>query len=234
MFEAHQQNFVHFISHEVKGWLTKNQAAFAAIAQGDLGDVPEEVRKLAEHALEDTRKGVSTLSNILNAHSLSSGAVIYNKEPFDIKPVMMEIVERRNRMLRSKQLVLKLSVDNKPCIVVGDMAQIRDHVLRNLIDNSIEYTKRGIINISVMNQSQKVIISVKDSGVGISASDMKNLFTQGGRGKNARKIKSHSTGFGLYIAKQIVDAHDGRIWAESEGEGKGSAFYVEFQDKTMV
>ena len=56
----------------------------------------------------------------------------------------------------------------------------------------------------------------------------KHLFAEGGRGKDSIKVNVHSTGYGLYIAKQIVEAHKGRIWAESEGAGKGSTFYVEF------
>jgi two-component system sensor histidine kinase VicK len=58
---------------------------------------------------------------------------------------------------------------------------------------------------------------------------MLRLFTEGGRGKKAIKINSHSTGYGLFIAKQIVDSHHGRIWAKSKGEGKGSGFFVEFE-----
>ena len=70
--------------------------------------------------------------------------------------------------------------------------------------------------------------SVKDSGVGITPEDMKNLFTEGGHGKESIKTNVHSTGYGLYIAKRVVEAHGGKIWAESEGEGKGSRFVVEF------
>jgi signal transduction histidine kinase len=73
------------------------------------------------------------------------------------------------------------------------------------------------------------LLSVKDSGIGITDEDKKNLFTEGGRGRNAIKTNVNSTGYGLYIAKQIVDAHGGRIWAESEGQGKGSTFYVELK-----
>ena len=65
------------------------------------------------------------------------------------------------------------------------------------------------------------------AGVGISNEDKPHLFTEGGRGKESLKVNVHSTGYGLYIAKQIVETHKGRIWAESDGAGKGSAFFVE-------
>jgi signal transduction histidine kinase len=81
--------------------------------------------------------------------------------------------------------------------------------------------------VSLEKKRSKAIFSVKDSGIGISKEDMKNLFKQGGRGKNSLKIDTHSTGYGLYIARKIIEAQKGRIWAESEGEGKGSTFFVE-------
>ncbi len=68
---------------------------------------------------------------------------------------------------------------------------------------------------------------MKDTGFGITAEDKKNLFTEGGRGKDSVKVNVDSTGYGLYSVKLIVDAHKGKVWAESEGEGKGSQFYVE-------
>ena len=73
----------------------------------------------------------------------------------------------------------------------------------------------------------KILFSVKDTGVGLSKEDKERLFTEGGKGKNSQKVNVDSTGFGLFIAKSIIEAHNGRIWAESEGEGKGSEFWVE-------
>ncbi|MDE2218039.1 MAG: HAMP domain-containing histidine kinase [Patescibacteria group bacterium] len=72
-----------------------------------------------------------------------------------------------------------------------------------------------------------MLFSVKDTGVGLSQEDKEKLFTEGGKGKNSQKVNVDSTGFGLFIAKNIVEAHGGKVWAESEGEGKGSEFWVE-------
>jgi len=77
-------------------------------------------------------------------------------------------------------------------------------------------------------KSKHFRFSVKDNGIGITPEDMKNLFTEGGHGKESIKTNVHSTGYGLYIAKKIIEAHGGRIWAESDGDGKGSVFFVEF------
>ncbi len=114
-------------------------------------------------------------------------------------------------------------------MVKADADQLSEHVLRNLIENSIAYTPTGNITVSLEKNASKkmVIFSVKDTGVGINDEDKKQLFTEGGRGKDSTKINVHSTGYGLYIAKSIVVAHEGTIHAYSDGNGKGSRFVVE-------
>ena len=99
-------------------------------------------------------------------------------------------------------------------------------MVRNLIDNAIKYTPAGAIHIE-LSDGVTVRFAVQDSGIGITPEDMAHLFTEGGHGKDSIKTNVHSTGYGLFIAKQIVEAHGGKIWAESEGQGKGSRFIVE-------
>jgi signal transduction histidine kinase len=97
-----------------------------------------------------------------------------------------------------------------------------------LIDNSISYTPTGSIGVSLKKESNKIILTVKDTGVGITDEDKKHLFTEGGHGKDSQKVNVHSTGYGLFITKSIVEAHGGTVRAESEGQDKGSTFTVEF------
>jgi signal transduction histidine kinase len=118
----------------------------------------------------------------------------------------------------------------------GDMEQLRQ-VFKNLIENSIKYTPRGSVTVrltqSVADSAAdhtampKIVFSVRDTGVGLTDEDKKLLFTQGGRGKDSLKVNVESTGYGLFIARGIVEAHHGRIWAESEGRDKGATFSVE-------
>jgi signal transduction histidine kinase len=82
--------------------------------------------------------------------------------------------------------------------------------------------------VSLEKKDGKILFSVKDTGIGLTPEDKKNLFTEGGRGKDSVKFNVDSTGYGLYSVKLIVEAHGARVWAESEGAGKGSEFFVEF------
>jgi len=81
--------------------------------------------------------------------------------------------------------------------------------------------------VGIERKGEKILFSVKDHGIGLTSEDKKILFTEGGRGKDSVKVNVDSTGYGLYTVKLVVDSHKGRVWAESEGPGKGSQFYIE-------
>ncbi|HUO56506.1 MAG TPA: HAMP domain-containing sensor histidine kinase, partial [Candidatus Paceibacterota bacterium] len=138
-------------------------------------------------------------------------------------------VEHLKPAAEEKKLKVTTSIAwEVPCKINGDEVKIRDHVVRNIIDNAIKYTLSGSIHVEVLKVGDIARLVVQDSGVGITDEDKKRLFTEGGHGKDSIRINVHSTGYGLFIAKQVVDAHNGKIWAESEGEGKGARFIVEF------
>ena len=223
-----QENLLHFISHEIKGYLTKSEAGFAGIVEGDYGTISEQLTGMAKGALADVRKGVRMVMEILDASNLKKGTVGYKMRPFDLRAAVIDTVAHLKPTAEEKHIGIKTTIDTKAAFILnGDEEKIRQHVLRNLIDNAIRYTPSGDIEVT-LTDGDKLRFSVKDSGVGITPEDMKMLFTEGGHGKDSMKVNVHSTGYGLFIAKQIVEAHKGKIWAESEGEGKGSRFVIEF------
>jgi signal transduction histidine kinase len=224
-----QENILHFISHEIKGYLTKSEAGFSAIVEGDFGKTTPELHDMANMALNEVRKGVRTVMDILDASNLKRGTVQFKMAVFDLKDVVTRVADHLKPAADEKHLTIDMRLAwELPCKVNGDEEKIREHVVRNLIDNAIKYTPRGTIKIEVTPKDSVIRLVIEDSGVGITPEDMLRLFTEGGHGKDSVKINVHSTGYGLYIAKQVVDAHGGKIWAESGGEGKGSRFVVEF------
>lgn len=225
---AQQTNLLHFISHEIKGYLTKSEAAFAAITEGDYGVISDQLKTMSATALADVRKGVSTVMDILDASNLKKGTVAFKKTAFDFRRAVETIITEQQVPAKEKNLVIEVQIADGKYQMTGDEEKIREHVIRNLIDNAIRYTPKGSIHVELSDGDGKIHFSVKDSGVGITPEDMSHLFTEGGHGKDSIKVNVHSTGYGLFIAKQIVEASGGKISAESEGAGKGSRFIVEF------
>ncbi|MDP2655758.1 MAG: HAMP domain-containing sensor histidine kinase [bacterium] len=232
-----QETLMHFIGHEVKGYLTKDASVFASLSEGDFGQLPEPLKPIVNQALAQSRDGALSVENILTASNQKKGTMTYVKEPFDLKAVAEGVVEKAKLNASDKGLTLTFSADDAgaPYIFNGDKGKIGDNVLRNVIDNSINYTSTGSIVVSLKKENNpsnelgagKFVIEVKDTGIGITEEDRKLLFTEGGHGENSQKINVHSTGYGLFIAKNIVEAHGGTIRAVSDGAGNGSTFFVE-------
>ncbi len=223
-----QENLLHFMSHEVKAYLVKGQDAFAGIAEGDYGDVSPLTHDLAAQALVEMRRGNGMIMDILDAANLKRGTVRYEMKAFDLSATVEDLVNEVRGPIERKGLRLEYT---KPVTgsyaVIGDKEKFVDHVLRNLIENSMLYTQTGTIRIELSRNDRVTRVVVSDTGVGITPEDMSHLFTEGGRGKDSIRLNVHSTGYGLFVAKTVVDAHHGKIWAESEGAGKGSRFIVE-------
>jgi len=226
-------SLVHLVSHEVKGALGKNRDAFAAILEGDLGEASEPMKKVVGEANDSTKHTVEMVMDILNSSNAKSGTLTMDKKPFDIKVATEEVVAALLSDAKVKGLELKLeAAEGANYTINGDREKIVQHVIRNLVDNSIRYTPSGSVNVTLSggmkDRKSVILLSIKDTGVGITPEDMSHLFTEGGRGKDSVKVNVHSTGYGLFFAKNIVDANGGKVWAESQGAGKGSQFYVEF------
>jgi len=102
-------------------------------------------------------------------------------------------------------------------------------VITNLIDNAVKYTPKGSIELHLEknNETKKALFKIADTGVGISEATKAKLFQKYSRAEGASKDNILGTGLGLYIAMEMVKAHNGRLWVESPGNGKGSTFFVE-------
>lgn len=225
-----QEVLFHFIGHEVKGFLTKDIGAFASLVDGDFGKLEDGMKPFVENALAQSRDGARSVTDILTASNQKKGIMTYAKEPFDLKALIAEVIEKEQSMANGKGLTLSFSADDSgtPYAMSGDKEKVGENVFRNIIENSIHYTPAGTITTSLKKEGKSFVFSIKDTGIGITEEDKKRLFTEGGHGKDSQRVNVHSTGYGLYIAKNIILAHGGTIRAESEGENKGSTFIIEF------
>jgi signal transduction histidine kinase len=219
---------IHFITHQIKGFVAKSRNIFSMALEGDFGPVGPELKPMLQAGFDSDTKGAGVIQEILNAANIKSGKVSYTMESFDLRPLIEDMINYHNTAAKEKGVSIKANLGTEPARVLGDRAQLMN-VFKNIIDNSIKYTPKGEVNISLTSKPEKkvVLFAIKDTGVGITPEYMQNLFTEGGHGKDSIKVNVESTGFGLYIVKQIVDAHKGRVWAESEGAGKGTQFYIE-------
>lgn len=222
-----RESLMHLINHKVKGSFTHSKYIFAGLLDGQFGEISPEVKKIAQAGLDSDTMGIRTIDLILNAANLQSGTIKYEMLPVDLREIILKTIEDKKNSIEQKGLKLAMSMPDEKVEIKGDIFWLKE-VFNNLIENSLRYTEQGTISIGLAKKDGKIIFTIKDTGVGITPEDKKNLFTEGGRGKESTKFNVDSTGYGLYSVKLIVEAHKGRVWAESEGTGKGSEFYVEF------
>ena len=157
---------------------------------------------------------------------LQNGIIKYDMKNIDLKEIVLKTINDKKLAIEAKGLKVETEINDGGYNIMGDSFWLSE-LVNNLIENSIKYTREGKIMVGLDKKDGKVIFSVKDTGVGITEEDKKNLFTEGGRGKDSVKVNVDSTGYGLYTVKLIVDAHKGKVWMEPNKDGVGSTFWVE-------
>ncbi len=220
--------FLSLASHQLRSPLTAIKGYSSMILDGDYGKVNNKVKEIMDRILESSGNLIIVVEDLLNVSKIESGGMQYQKINFDIAVVLNEVSRDLSVVANKKGLSLDFNKDiNGNYITNGDKEKLRQ-VLINLIDNSIKYTKVGSINTFIKNTAKgTILISIQDTGIGFKDKKSKDgLFSKFGRGEGAR-LNTTGSGLGLYLAKEIVKAHSGKIWVESEGENKGSTFYVE-------
>jgi two-component system phosphate regulon sensor histidine kinase PhoR len=167
----------------------------------------------------ETDKLAQMASELSELSRIESGDSPLNLKPLDVAEVVRRAAERLRPQAERAQLELILDMPTNLPPVIGDEDRV-EQVLVNVIHNAIKFTPRqGRITISSLVEGDQVLISISDTGIGIPADDLPHIFERFYKVDRARS--GGGTGLGLAIAKHIVQAHRGRIWAESE-EGKGT------------
>ena len=224
-----RESLVHLVTHKIKGSFTRSKYIFAGLLDGTFGETNPAIQKVAKMGLESEDAGIHTVDLVLDVANMQKGVVKYEMKVIDFKEIILKTFAEKKIQAEERGLQMESKIhDSKDDIysVLGDVFWLRE-AINNLIDNAIKYTKEGKITINLEDGNGKIKFSIKDTGIGITDEDKKSLFTEGGRGKDSVKMNVDSTGYGLYSVKLIIEAHKGKVWAESEGPGKGSAFYVE-------
>ncbi len=219
--ESMRRQLIGDVTHELRTPLTSIKGYMEGLVDGVLPSTPETFNQIHREANRLSRlvDDLQELSRVeAKAYSLDVRSVA-------ISSLVQTTVKRLSPQATAKRITLRpnLPADLPP--IQADEDRITQ-VLVNLVANAIHYTPEGgDVAISAARQTDEIHISVKDSGIGIPPEHIANLFTRFYRvDKSRSRNAGGGSGIGLTIAKHLVEAHGGRIWAESKGEGQGSTF----------
>lgn len=222
-----KSEFMSFASHEIRNPITAMRGLASLIYDGTAGEASKQVRESAEKIMVTGNEVLALISEFLDKSKIELGQIAYHMEVFDVGSVLSTLADGFKPSAELKGLTIKKNIDLSAHLAVNaDKAKLNE-VIGNIIDNSIKYTKSGSVTIGVEKHNDKVLIEVSDTGAGISKETIDKLFKKFSRA-DAAKANLRGTGLGLFLAKNFVEGMNGRIWVESEGEGKGSRFFVEF------
>jgi signal transduction histidine kinase len=225
--EKLRQEFTAMMVHELRAPLTAVRWSSESLLKGVSDpDHAAEVQKVKDGitTIETAATNMLDLVNdLLDVAKIEAGKFDLNLQEYDLVEIIEGQVKAFEAQAEIKHLKLNLIASAK-CVLKCDKVRI-SQVMDNLISNAIKYTDSGEIDINVGCDSSggKAVVSIKDSGVGVSREDLNQLFSKFKQLSSTDRSRK-GTGLGLVVSKGIVEAHGGKIWAESGGENMGSTF----------
>ena len=219
--------FVSLATHQLRSPLTAIKGYSSMILENSFGPVEAKARGAVDVIFQSSQKLVKVIEDFLNITRIELGTMKYEQSEFDFKALVESVSKELRVNVEKKGLQFSFEFNSTGDYkLVGDSGKLAQ-VVGNLIDNAIKYTPKGWIKVMLNQVNGKIHLTVADSGVGMPAEVIPKLFQKFSRASDAGKVNITGTGLGLYVAKQIVDGHQGKIWAESDGVGQGSRFMVE-------
>lgn len=217
-----KSRFVSMASHEFRTPLSTILSSASLIERYTLTEQDPKRRKHIKRIKSNVNDLVGTLNDFLSLDKLEAGKVNYAPSEVDFRELVIEILDEL-QSISKKQQKIKLKYDREEVHATVDR-QIVKNILHNLVSNAIKYSSEdGLITVAVESIGDDIMISVKDSGIGIPESDQKHLFERFFRANNAINIQG--TGLGLNLVRRYVEIVGGSINFKSK-EGEGSTFIV--------
>jgi signal transduction histidine kinase/CRP-like cAMP-binding protein len=217
--------FLAMASHDLKAPLVAVQSYLQVMLGGFVGEPSEQHRRMMERSTQRIRQLFDLINRLLDLAQIEKGKVVEEMEMMSLRDVLNYCVEDMRVLAADKSLELTTDVPADLPMIYGSANHLRE-LVANLLSNGVKFTPEGgSITVQARDMDKHVEVAVMDTGPGIAPDDLPYLFDEFYRGKGVGPAKG--TGLGLYIARRIVEAHEGEIWAESPyAEGQPGARFV--------
>lgn len=219
--------FINAVTHELKTPLASIRLYLETLQSRPVSE--EQRKEFYAVMLADTDRLRHTVEQVLKAGSVSHKPKVLARAPVDMSALARDSVALAlARHHLPQDAIVVETHQQQPLMVLGDAEELRT-VVTNLLDNAVKYSGDAVrVTVSVATPSPDAVwVRVQDRGVGIAPKQLKRLFTRFYRVPSLRLKNVKGTGLGLYIVRSIARAHGGRVFAQSEGEGRGATFTVQ-------
>jgi histidine kinase len=218
--EARRRALLADVAHELRTPLSGIKGYMEGLTDGVLPAEPEVFNRISS----DVDRLQRLVNDLEELSRLDAGVLELRRQPAPLAALVRAITDRLRPQAEGKGLTLRASVEDALPPVNVDVDRIQQ-VLINLIGNAIQYTNPpGAVTVSARVDGSCVAVDVTDTGIGIAAGDLPQVFDRFFRVDRSRARAGGGSGLGLTIARYLIEAHGGRIWASSPGPGQGSTF----------
>jgi signal transduction histidine kinase len=218
----HKAEFLANMSHELRTPLNSILGFSQLLLEGDGGELSQDQRQDVDIIKSNGQHLLALINDLLDISKLEAGKAQLHRGQVEVEALVAECVESVGSLAKTKQLDLSRSVADNVGRVFADGPKLKQ-VLLNLLGNAIKFTESGSVRVSAERQGAELLISVRDTGIGIPSEDAERIFESFQQGKSGMSGKYQGTGLGLAICRQLVEMHGGRIWVRST-PGQGSTF----------
>lgn len=222
-----KSEFISIASHQLRTPLAAIKGYISMILEGTYGKLNEQIQRPMKNVFQSNERLIKLVNDLLNLSRLDAGKIKFEPQPTSLEEMVISIIEELRVAIENKGLYIRMEKPKLPLPkVMIDQEYVRQVVL-NIIDNATKYTKKGgiTIELSIINDSEQIKIS--DTGEGMDQKEIASLFQIFSRSTAGTQLHAEGAGIGLYVARRFIEMHNGKIWVESEGKGKGSTFIIQ-------
>jgi PAS domain S-box-containing protein len=224
--ERMKSEFVSISAHQLRTPLAAIKWTLTMLLDGDAGPLGQKQKEMLEKTQISNERMIRLVNDLLDVSRIEEGRNAYKFTLEDIEPIVEILFKSYKGEAERRQIhyEFKRPFSKMPKILI-DSEKIKLAV-QNLIENAIRYCRAGDkVTVALKYDKKEIEVAVSDTGIGVPQEQQKRIFTKFFRSENALRLETEGSGLGLFISKNIVESHKGRIWFES-AENKGSTFHI--------
>ncbi len=223
--ERLKTEFVSIAAHQLRTPLSAVKWILRMLLDGDIGKLSPEQIDFLKKGYQSNERMITLINDLLNVARIEEGRFIYELTPCSLVSIINKIVNNLAEAVKEEKVKIVFEKPQKPLPKIKVDKEKISIVIQNLLDNAIRFNQPGgKVTISVKYDKLNLEVMIKDTGIGIPIEQQRRIFDKFFRADNAIKEETEGTGLGLFICKNIIKAHKGKIWFESK-KNKGTTFW---------
>ncbi len=222
--ERLKTEFMNIAAHELKSPVTPIKGYLDLIISAE--EASDRIKNWAKISLRNSERLLRLVNDILDVSRLDSDSMRFDFEKIGLSSLLAELEEDMKPLFEQKGIKFNLEISKNLPYLMGDKCRLLQ-VFRNIVGNAVKFTDEGHITINATSEDQYVLITIEDTGIGMSEKDVKKIFSKFYQADTGNDRNNEGTGLGLFICREIIQRHNGKIWAESKLK-EGSKFKIKF------